>query len=357
MVGRLRSALAGAIGLGMLLVAWTADAQVYRWVDANGVVQYTDREPQPSQLRKEPVAPRRPDPGEPPARSRAADATRPPARPPVPPRTIAGTPRGVPDAERRRASAIDELFRLLELSRFLTIALTPDGAGSDATAVNLAKFNPPYVGAARRSFRPYYVEAHAETALAWLRSPAARRMSEAIVADVSRAALEAHADPISPERRRVVARLARAGQYREIVATPISVIVLSLQFAMLGAMPQALQAAAPPSSDPGAALLSGLASGLGTMFAEGMKKATSRDALRSAVDAFVDEAGGDDHEVVERQLRYRLREIGDDDLVRAAQFLESPPGRWLGTAVRLASRDAAATMIADALKETRVTAK
>jgi hypothetical protein len=265
---------------------------------------------------------------------------------------------GSADAEQRRATAIDEIFSLLELPMLMSAAF-PEGSGTQpkgAEGAEARKFREAYLPLARRSFRPYFVDQHAEAGLAWLRSPLGRAVNKTLGADVANAEVESYAprpDAASAERRRLLARLGRASQYTEIGVTPASVLVLMLQFMMLEMMPQAFEAAAPQSKDPEAALLTALTSGLGAAMRQGIQQHTTREALRAAVDEVVDQAARNGEDEVQKHLAYRLREIGNDDLTRAIQFFEGAGGQWLGTAVRLASRDAVVAMVEDMLKEMR----
>jgi hypothetical protein len=356
-----------AVALALVLVALappSAGAQVYRWVDGNGVVHYTDHLPQQTEMQPAPAPPGPPEPPavrpapEPPPlpahpRMQAAKPATPP-RPLPPPLTIGGAPPGPADAERERADRIDEIFRLAQVS----LALTPATQADDGKREERDRFRRTYVADMQRCFRAYYVDAHAKAALGWLRSPLGRKIASAAAAEGTPSPDEVKASLPGPsaERRRVVARLDGASQVSALPLTVVSLVTLMMQAAMLEVLPQALESAAPTSNEPGAALEAGLTPGVGAAMREGAKQHFTPDRMRSIVDEYVDETNAEIAEQVHAEMTRRLQAVPDDELARAVQFFESPPGRWLGMAIRLAARDATVEMAEAAIRQMRAAA-
>ena len=200
-----------AVLLALVLAASPASAEVHRWVDGRGIVNYSDRAPQP--------------PGEPPV---PVAVVAPPAAQLAPP--VAPTPAAVPaEAAPSGPITLDELFELTGTRR-QTTALTlrlarefrpvkgqvPAAAEPTIERVVARTFDPDAVlRAVREEFARGLDRPKLAGKLAWLRTPLGRRVTALEIAsgDPDRDRLLAEftakvaAAPPSERRRELIERL------------------------------------------------------------------------------------------------------------------------------------------------------
>lgn len=188
------------VNASLLALPGSSASETYRWMDAHGTVTYADRPPQPAEVA---------------------------ARPPAP--TVEARPAPPVEAARTGPATVEELLelsglkaQLVGLASRLTGELRPaqgqmspeDGAAVDRILRQAIRHEKLYA-LVRDELRRDLDRAKLETAVAWLRSPVARKITALEVeasqpgTDQRRAAYAAglKADPPSPRRVELLQRL------------------------------------------------------------------------------------------------------------------------------------------------------
>jgi len=328
-----RMALVALLIGALILVAASSDAETYRWVDEGGNVTYSNRPPQPREIRT-PATDAMPTPDVKAPEVRAPEVKTSDVKAPSEtkaPETKVSELRGreiptQPPIPRTGPTKIDELLELAGvraqlvglLSRVAVDLRPPPGQMNPADQATIDRIlaqslrRETVYGAIRDAFRPQVDRPSLETTAAWLRTPIARKIValETAASDpgtdqkVADYAASLKASPPPARRLELLQRLDWVTGANETSVDLVAAIARGLS--------SAVSAAGPPESrlQPGQ---------IGDRAAQ--VRARANETLR---------------EVRTMSMLYTYQALQDEELAEYVRFSGTDAGRWYNTAMRKA---------------------
>ena len=318
------------LGVGLVLAPGTLDAEVYRWVDEQGNIMYSDRPPQPEEARAPAPEAARPQELKPPE-AKSAPASQRDVKVFVPP---------VPSA-RTGPTKVDELLelsgfraQLVGLLRGIARELrsapakmsAKDQAAVERVLTRALRHETVY-GLVRDAFLPHVDRANLETTAAWLRSPLGRKIVALEIATsepgaeqkVTEYGAALKTNPPTNHRIELIQRLDWATASTETSADLIAAVSRGVTIAVSTAGP-AEQRLRPGQIEDRVAQV----------------RARASKSLRDAQTT---------------STLYACRELTDDELEAYVLFSASEAGRWYNAAMRKATVSALGPAIEQATTE------